>query len=108
MPAMRRIDSGRTRLRFSAVVSAAIALMVLAGCSGGIAQELLDPMEQARSAVRTDQLVFDLLAQGRVTSRLAETVLKTMTDELISAEGSIISAELSSEEDERLRNAALA
>jgi hypothetical protein len=105
---MRPIDSGRTRLRFTAAVPAAVAVMVLTGCSGGIAQDLLDPMEQARSAVRSDQLVFDLLAQGRVTISLAQTVLKTMTDELISAEESIISAEPSSQGDEPLRDAALA
>ena len=102
------IDRGRTRLAFPTAVPAAVALMVLTGCSGGIAQELLDPMEQARSAVRSDQLVFDLLAQGRVTIGLAQTVLKTMTDELISAEESINSAELASKEDEPLRDAALA
>jgi hypothetical protein len=108
MPEMRRIDPGRTRLRFPAVVSAAVALMVLAGCSGNIAQDLLDPVEQARSAVRSDELVFDLLAQGRVTTGVAQTVLKTMTDELISAEESINSTELSSQADEPVRDAALA
>jgi hypothetical protein len=108
MPEMRRIDPGRTRLRFPAVVSAAVALMVLAGCSGNIAQDLLDPVEQARSAVRSDELVFDLLAQGRVTTGVAQTVLKTMTDELISAEASINSTELSSQADEPVRDAALA
>jgi hypothetical protein len=100
MPEMRRIDPGRTRLRFPAAVSAAVALMVLAGCSGNIAQDLLDPVEQARSAVRSDELVFDLLAEGGVTTGVAQTVLKTMTDELISAEESINSTELSSQGDE--------
>jgi hypothetical protein len=108
MPEMRRIDPGRTRLRFPAVVFAAVALMVLAGCSGNIAQDLLDPVEQARSAVRSDELVFDLLAQGRVTTGVAQTVLKTMTDELISAEESINLTELSSQADEPVRDAALA
>jgi hypothetical protein len=108
MPAMRRIDTGRTGLRFPAAVPAAVALMVLAGCSGSIAQDLLDPVEQARSAVRSDQLVFDLLARGRVTTGIAETVLKTMTDELISAEESINSTEVASQADEPLRDAALA
>jgi hypothetical protein len=108
MPEMRRIDPGRTRLRFPAVVFAAVALMVLAGCSGNIAQDLLDPVEQARSAVRSDELFFDLLAQGRVTTGVAQTVLKTMTDELISAEESINSTELSSQADEPVRDAALA
>jgi hypothetical protein len=105
MPAMRR--TGRTRLGFPAVPIVA-ALMVLAGCSGTIAQDLLDPVEQARSAVRSDQLVFDLLAQGRVTTGIAETVLKTMTDELISAEKSINTTEVSSQADEPIRDAALA
>jgi hypothetical protein len=108
MPEMRRIDPGRTRLHFPAAVSAAVALMVLAGCSGNIAQDLLDPVEQARSAVRSDELVFDLLAQGRVTTGIAQTVLKAMTDELISAEESINSTELSSQADEPVRDAALA
>jgi hypothetical protein len=107
MPEMRRIDTGGTRLRFPAAVSAAVALMVFAGCSGNIAQDLLDPVEQARSAVRSDELVFDLLAQGRVTTSIAETVVKAMTDELISAEESINSTELSSQGDEPLRDAAL-
>lgn len=105
---MRRITSRRARLRVTGAVAAAVTLMALAGCSGGIAQELLDPMEQARSAVRTDQLVFEQLAQGRVTTGLAETVLTTMTDELTSAEESINSAEVSSQGDEPLRDAAIA
>jgi hypothetical protein len=104
---MRPIDTGRTRLGFPAVPVVA-ALMVLAGCSGTIAQDLLDPVEQARSAVRSDQLVFDLLAHGRVTTGIAETVLKTMTDELISAEKSINTTEASSQADEPIRDAALA
>jgi hypothetical protein len=104
---MRPIGTGRTRLGFPAVPVVA-ALIVLAGCSGTIAQDLLDPVEQARSAVRSDQLVFDLLAQGRVTTGIAETVLKTMTDELISAEESINTTEVSSQADEPLRDAALA
>jgi type III secretion system FlhB-like substrate exporter len=108
MPAMRRIDTVRTRVCFPALAAAAVALMVLAGCSGSIAQDLLDPVEQARSAVRSDQLVLDLLAQERVTTDIAETVLKTMTDELISAEESINSTELSSQADEPVRDAALA
>src|SRR5215213_7309100 len=83
MPAMRRIDTGRRRACFPAVVAAAVALMVLSGCSGSIAQDLLDPVEQARSAVRSDQLVLDLLGRGQVTTGIAETVLKTMTDELL-------------------------
>jgi len=107
MPAMR-IDTGRTRVCFPAVAAAAGALMVLAGCSGNIAQDLLDPVEQARSAVQSDQLVLDLLAQEQVTTGIAETVLKTMTDELISAEESINSTEVSSLADEPLRDAALA
>jgi hypothetical protein len=105
---MRRITSRRARLRVTGAVAAVVTLMALAGCSGGIAQELLDPMEQARSAVRTDQLVFEQLAQGRVTTGLAETVLTTMTDELTSAEESINSAEVSSQGDEPLRDAAIA
>jgi hypothetical protein len=108
MPAMRRIDTVRTRVCFPVLAAAAVALMVLAGCSGSIAQDLLDPVEQARSAVRSDELVFDLLAQGRVTTGVAQTVLKTMTDELISAEESINSTELSSQADEPVRDAALA
>jgi hypothetical protein len=107
MPAMRPIDTGLARLGFRAVPVVA-ALMVLAGCSGTIAHDLLDPVEQARSAVRSDQLVFDLLAQGRVTTGIAETVLKTMTDELISAEKSINTTEVSSQADEPIRDAALA
>lgn len=105
---MPRSHSGPTRLRSWAAVPGLVALMSLAGCNGGIAQDLLDPMEQARSAVRSDQLVFDLLAQGRVTTGFAETVLKTMTEELISAEKSINSAEVSRQDDEPLRDAALA
>jgi hypothetical protein len=85
-----------------------VALILLAGCSGGVAQHLLDPLEQARSAVRSDQLTFDLLAQGRVSTNLAETVLEAMTDELIAAEKSITSAEVSDQGDEALRDAALA
>jgi hypothetical protein len=109
MPTMRRIDTGRRRACFPAVVAAAaVALMVLSGCSGSIAQDLLDPVEQARSAVRSDQLVLDLLGRGQVTTGIAETVLKTMTDELISAEESINSAEVSSQADEPLRDAVLA
>jgi hypothetical protein len=65
-------------------------------------------VEQARSAVRSDQLVLDLLGRGQVTTGIAETVLKTMTDELISAEESINSAEVSSQADEPLRDAVLA
>jgi hypothetical protein len=105
---MRRIDTGRRRVCFPAVAAAAVALMVLSGCSGSIAQDLLDPVEQARSAVRSDQLVLDLLARGQVTTSIAETVLKTMTDELISAEESINSTEVSSQADEPLRDAVLA
>ena len=100
--------SGRTWLGFRAAAACLVGLMLLAGCSGGIAQDLLDPMEQARSAVRSDQLAFDLLAHRRVTSSIAETVLKTMTDELVSAEKSITSAEVSRQGDEALRDAALA
>ncbi|HKF87931.1 MAG TPA: hypothetical protein VKB85_07655 [Propionibacteriaceae bacterium] len=43
-----------------------------------------------------------------MTTGIAETVLKTMTDELISAEESINSAEVSSQADEPLRDAVLA
>ena len=105
---MPRSHSGRTWLGFTAAVGCLLGLMLLAGRSGGIAQHLLDPMEQARSAVRSDQLAFDLLAQRRVTSSIAETVLKTMTDELVSAEKSITSAEVSRQGDQALRDAALA
>ena len=105
---MPRSHSGPTWLGLPAAVACLVALMSLAGCAGGIAQDLLDPMEQARSAVRSDELAFDLLAQRRVTSSIAETVLKTMTDELVSAEKSITSAEVSRQGDEALRDAALA
>jgi len=101
---MPRSHSGRAWLGLPAAVACLVALMSLAGCSGGIAQDLLDPMEQARSAVRSDQLAFDLLAQRRVTSRIAETVLKTMTDERVSAEKSITSAEVSRQGDEAFRD----
>ena len=105
---MRRIDTGRTRVCCPAVAAAAaVALMALSGCSGSIAKDLLDPVEHARSAVRSDQLVLDLLAQEQVTTGIAETVLTTMTDELISAEESINSTEVSSQTDEPLRDAAL-
>ena len=105
MPPSHRV---RTRHHFRAAVPGLVALMLLAGCSGGIAQHLLDPVEQARSAVKSDQLTFDLLDQNRVTTSLAETVLKSMTDELIAAEKTITSAEVSHQGDEALRDAALA
>ena len=87
--------------------AAALVAMLLAGCSGGAAKALLDPMEQARTAVKSEQLAFELLDGHQVTTSVAQVVLDDMTDELTSAEKSIHGASVADAADEALRDTAL-
>jgi hypothetical protein len=80
---------------------------VLGGCSSQVAADLLKPAQQALAAVRSEQLAFDVLRQGRSTQALTEVVLKGMTDELSSAEDTIAGVALSASDDERLRDQVL-
>ena len=85
----------------------ALLVLLLSGCSGGAAAELLDPMEQALAAVKSEQLALQLLDEQRVTKSVTWTVFEDMTDELTGAEKAIHSADVSSSGDEALRDTAL-
>ena len=85
----------------------ALLVLLLSGCSGGAAGELVDPMEQALAAVKTEQLALQLLDEQRVTKSVTSTVFEDMTDELTGAEKAIHSTGVSSSSDEALRDTAL-
>ena len=103
---MPGIGAGRSRSRRRAL-SLALQVLLLSGCNGGAAAELVDPMEQALAAVQSEQLALQLLDEQRVTKSVTSTVFDDMTDELTGAEKAIHSAGVSSSADEALRDAAL-
>jgi hypothetical protein len=92
---------------FRAAAVGAAALFSLTGCTGGSAGDLVDPVEQARAAVRSERLALDLLGRRHVTSAVVRTVANDMTDELASAETAIVAVEVKVEQ-VRLRDASLA
>ena len=102
---MPGIGAGRARFRRGAPT---LLVLLLSGCTGGAAAELVNPMEQALAAVQSEQLVLQLLDEQRLTKSVTQTVFEDMTDELTGAEKAIHSAGVSSSADEALRDAALA
>lgn len=97
----------RVLRRWCAALLTFVLVAVLGGCSSQAAADLLKPAQQALAAVRSEQLAFDVLRQGRSTRALTQVVMKGMTDELSSAENTISSVDVSASDDERLRDQVL-
>jgi hypothetical protein len=93
--------------RSCAALFALILCIVLGGCASSVAADLVKPAQQARAAVRSEQLAFDVLRHGRGTQALTAVVLTGMTKELSSAEKTIHEVDVSSPGDERLRDQVL-
>jgi hypothetical protein len=96
-------------MRFSwRALGVALLILALSGCGGGVAKDLLDPLEQARAALESEQMALQLLAEQRLTKSVTKTLFEDMTEELTAAEKAINSASVSGPGDEPLRDAALA
>ena len=86
----------------------ALVVLLLSGCGGGAAAQLVDPMEQALAALQSEQLALQLLDEQRLTKSVTSIVFEDMTDELTGAEKAIHSTGVSNSDDEALRDTALA
>ena len=104
---MPRTDAGASRFRIRAC-GIGLLFVLLGGCSGGVAQDLIDPMEQARAAVQSEQMALQLLGEQRLTRAVTQTLFDDMTEELTAAEKGISQASVSSPSDASLRDTALA
>jgi hypothetical protein len=89
-------------------VCLALLAALLGGCSGSPAQDLTTSLQQARAAVASDQLGFQLLAEGRQTSNAAQVLSKDMADQLSKTVSSVSQVQISSAEDLGIRDDALA
>jgi hypothetical protein len=99
--------AGRSRFHGQAL-GIALVVLLLSGCSGGAAAQLVDPMEEALAALQSEQLALQLLDEQRLTKSVTSIVFEDMTDELTGAEKAIHSAGVSNSDDEALRDTALA
>lgn len=99
-----RIHLPRSRL----IVWLGLLAALLGGCSGSAAQDLTTSLQQARAAVASDQLGFQLLAEGRQTSNAAQVLTKDMADQLAKATSSVSQVRISSAQDLGIRDDALA
>lgn len=94
--------------RKSALLRAAVITLalLLAGCSGSAAvrDTLLQASRDAASAVHSGAAALDMLDKGRITRAVAQTAMIDMTKQIASAADQITQVELTTPDDQKIRN----